>query len=450
MRLALGASRSRVVRQLLTENLLLAVVGCTVGSVAGYVGAKLMLRYFADFPPGVHLVVDWRMVTASFTLVAIAVVSFGLAPALQAVRRRRVSTRARQALVAVQVAASVVLLILATLLARGQDRVRATDLALDYRQTIAVDPQLIARTLEPSAQWALLADMTVRLERLTGVDAVTAAVSGPVSTGLPLMGLQVAPSYFAVLGLPVVRGRTFLNREPDVVMVSESGARALWPDQDALGQTWTDRRTGRSRVVVGIVRDSGLSVLRGGAGEAYVPLSDERLARVVLLVHTTGDPQGLLRDARAAAAPVGLVPSATMMEATLNLPRPSGAGLIVVLGLLATLLAFTGIFGLVAFAVAQRTREIGVRVALGARRIDVLTTLLAQYAMPVGAGSVGGILLAVAGSQAMRGQLYGLPWLDAVSYATGTASLAAAAFVAMMLPAWRALRINPASALRCE
>ena len=174
-------------------------------------------------------------------------------------------------------------------------------------------------------------------------------------------------------------------------MVSESGARALWRDQDPLGQTWTDRRTGRSRVVVGIVRDSGLSVLRGGAGEAYVPLSDERLARVVLLVHTTGDPQGLLRDARAAAAPVGLVPTATMMEATLNLPRPSGAGpgLIVVLGLLATLLAFTGIFGLVAFAVAQRTREIGVRVALGARRIDVLTTLLAQYAMPVGAGSVG-------------------------------------------------------------
>ena len=118
--------------------------------------------------------------------------------------------------------------------------------------------------------------------------------------------------------------------------------------------------------------------------------------------------------------------------------------------LLATLLAFTGIFGLVAFAVAQRTREIGVRVALGARRIDVLTTLLAQYAMPVGAGSLGGILLAVAASQAMRGQLYGLPWLDPFSYATGTASLAAAAFVAMMLPAWRALRINPASALRCE
>jgi predicted permease len=450
LRVSLGASRWRVVRQLTTENLLLAVLGCVAGSAAGYAGAKLLLRYWGDIPAGVHIVVDWRMVLASIALIGLAMLGFGLTPALQAVRQRQTSNRMRQTLVAVQVAASVVLLIVATLLARGNQRMDEIDLALDYRRTIAVDPQLTARTLEPAAQWALIDDMTERLERLPGVDSVTAAIYGPVQTGLPLMGQQVAPSYFATLRLPVLRGRVFAAREPEVVMVSESGARALWPDRDALGQTWTDPRSGASRLVVGIVKDSGLSARRNGAGESYIPLSDERLSRVVLLAHTQGDPRALLRDARAAAAPAGLTPSATPMEATLNLPRPAGAALIGILGSMATLLAFTGIFGLVTFAVAQRTREIGVRMALGARRTDVLATVLAQYASPVVTGSAAGVVLALAGSQVVRSQLQGLSPLDPLSYAAGIGGLGLATLAAMLMPAWRALRINPASALRSE
>jgi predicted permease len=451
IRLALGASQWRVARQLITENLLLAVLGCATGTAAGYAGGKLLLRFLGDIPPGAHVVLDGRMVLASAATVLFAMLGFGLAPAMQAVRRRKTPSRTRQALVAVQVAASAVLIILATLLVRSNERRRATELVFDYTRTIVVDPQFAARTLPPAAQWAVLDDMTARLERLPGVDGVSLAVTGPVPIGPPLFGQQVAPSFFTVVGLPVIRGRTFLNREPNVLMISESAARALWPDRDALGQTWRDWRS-RTYVVVGIVKDSGLSAARGnrGAGEAYVPVSDERLSRVALLVHTKGDPRALLREARAAAAATGLTPTATMMETTLNLPASGGAGLIAILGSLAMLIAFTGIFGLVAFAVAQQTREIAVRLALGARQADILRTVLAQYAAPLAAGSVAGIGLALAGSQVLRGQLHGLAPLDPISYAAGMVVVAAVALAAMLLPARRALRIDPASALRWE
>lgn len=450
MRLALGAGRWRVVRQLITENLLLALLGCATGSVAGYAGAHLLLRSMAGVPPGAHLVVDWRMVTASLSTILIAMLGFGLAPAFQAVRPRPASIRTRQALVAFQMAASAVLLILAALLARGEARLQRLELAFDVDRTIAVDPQLNARALPPAAQWAILRDMTARLEALRGVDGVAMVVPLPAVTGLPLAGLRVSPSYFSTVGLPIVRGRAFLERELGAVMVSESGARTLWPDSDALGQTWTDRQSGARLLVVGIVKDSGLSFRHDGGGEAYIPIGGERIERVVLLAHTAGDARALLRDARAAAAPVGLTPTATPMATTLKLPEPGGASVIGWLGSLATLLAVTGLFGLVAFAVAQRTREIGVRVALGASPSRVLATVLRQYAVPIGVGSLGGIALAAAGSQAMRGQLYGLPPFDLVSYAAGIAVLGLAAVAAMLLPAWRALRINAASALRAE
>ena len=452
MRLALGASHWRVVRQLLTENLLLAFLGCAAGSAAGWAGAKLLLRYLGDIPPGVHLVVDGRMVFASVAMVVVAMLGFGMAPAIQAVRRRRSPGRTRLVLVAVQVAASVSLLIMATLLARSDERRRQIDLAFDYTQAIVVDPQFGARSLAPPAERAILDDMSARLEGLSGVDGVTRVVTGPVLIGPGLFGQQVAPSYFDVLGLTVLRGRPFLDREPNVLMVSESAARALWPGRDALGQTWSDQRSRTTYVVVGIVQDSGLSEARGnrGGGEAYIPISEDGLSRIALLVHAKGDPRALLRDVRAAAAPAGLTPTATMMEATLNLREPGGAGLIAVLGSLATLLAFTGIFGLVAFAVAQQGREIAVRMALGARRADVLRAVLAHYATPVVSGSVAGIGLAVAGSQVLRGQLHGLGPLDPISYAIGIAGGAAIALAAMLLPARRAFRINPASALRWE
>jgi predicted permease len=450
IRFALGASRRRVVRQLVTENLLLAVLGCATGTVAGYAGANLLLRVFSYVPAGAHIVLDQRMLIASMTMIVVAMLGFGMAPIVDAMRRRKTSPRARHVLVAVQVTSSAVLLILGTLLARGDQRMRAVDLSFDYARTVVVDPHFTARTLSPDEQSAMLSDMTARLARLPGVDGVSLMVTGPLMTGMPALSQQVAPSYFTLLGLSVIRGRTFLDREPNVVMVSESAARAMWPDRDALGQIWSG--PGGSRFeVVGIVKDSGLSVRRGSTpGEAYFPVPAANLSRSALLVHTNGDPHRLLRDARAAAAPAGVTPSATTMADTLDLPQQSMANVIGLLGSLATLLAFTGVFGLVSFAVAQRTREIGVRVALGARRIDILRMVLAHQARPLAYGSLAGIGLAIAASQTLRSQLHGLAPLDPISFGAGVAGVAAVALAAMLLPARRALRIDPASVLRWE
>jgi putative ABC transport system permease protein len=139
-----------------------------------------------------------------------------------------------------------------------------------------------------------------------------------------------------------------------------------------------------------------------------------------------------------------------MMTATVNPPQESMSNVIGMLGSVAALLAFTGIFGLVAFAVAQRAREIGVRIALGARRSDILRTLLAHHAAPLAYGSLAGVALAVAGSQTLGGQLHGLAPLDPISYGAGIAAVAAVALAATLLPARRALRIDPASVLRWE
>jgi hypothetical protein len=231
------------------ENLILAILGCATGAAAGYAGA-LFLERFWSLPPGLHVVMDWRMVLVSTAMVFVAVLGFGLTPVIQAVSRRRTSTRARQTLVAVQVAVSCVLLILATLLARGGERLRAIEIALDYKQTIVVDPQFEARTLTPNERRAVLDDMTARLERLSGVDGVCAADAENERMGRPsLLTYQVSPSCFAILNLPVLRGRMFFSGEQNAVMISESAARrshlatTLWARR---GRPGDRRRTSSS------------------------------------------------------------------------------------------------------------------------------------------------------------------------------------------------------------
>ena len=449
LRLSLGASHWRVVRQLLAENLVLALLGCAAATGVGYASARLIFRYTGDLPAGLHVTLDWRMLAASLALVALAVLGFGLAPSIHAVRRRRTPTRVRQGLVAVQVAASCVLLILAALLTRGADRLRTMDPALDYRRTIVLDPQLGERQLTPAARRATLNAAAARLEGLAGVDAVAAAAAGRFGMGRPrVLRHEVSPRWFAALRLPLVRGRLFVEDEPGTVVVSESAARAVWPGRDPLGQTWS---FGGDRVVVGVVGDSGLAARDGGAvGEAYIPMSEGGWSRAVLFAHTSGDARTMLRAASAAMTASGLRSTATLMADTLSLEPRSSSVLIGILGSVATLLAFTGIFGLMAFAVVQRTREIGVRMALGATRGDVLATLVTHYATPLVGGAASGVALALGAAQVLRNQLYGLPPLDPVSHAAGLVTFAIVALAAILLPARRALRINPASALRCE
>jgi hypothetical protein len=234
------------------------------------------------------------------------------------------------------------------------------------------------------------------------------------------------------------------------MVVSESAATAVWPGRDPLGQTWSPGRD-RFFVVVGVVGDSGLAA-RGdrAAGEAYIPVGHDRASRIVVFARTLYDPRALLRDGRRAAALAGVTPTATMMAATLDLEPRSMSNLFAGLGFIALLLAFTGIYTLMGFAVVQRTRELGVRMALGARRADVLLTLLAQYSTPLAVGVVVGLALAVAASQVFRNQLHGLTPLDPLSHAAGLSGVVVVTLLAILLPARRAVRIDPATALRWE
>jgi ABC-type antimicrobial peptide transport system permease subunit len=259
--------------------------------------------------------------------------------------------------------------------------------------------------------------------------------------------MDVAPTYFQFMNLPVARGRTFFAGEGNVSVVSESLARTIWPNEDPVGKTL--ERRGVARIVVGVVKDSGLGLLNPGTNEAYAPIAN--LSNATLFVHTLGDLRALTRNLRAAVSVPGTTPSIAPIHGVLGISTDSQAGtLFGVLGVIATALAFIGILGLVAFAVAQRTREIGVRLAIGAQSSDILRTVIGQYAIALSMGALAGVALAAASAQILQGKLFGLPPIDLPSYAIGLGLFGAVALVAILLPARRALGINPASALRSE
>jgi macrolide transport system ATP-binding/permease protein len=277
-------------------------------------------------------------------------------------------------------------------------------------------------------------------------------------SGLPeTIWNDVEPGYFQVMNLPVLRGRIFLPGEQNAVVLSESAARAVWPNDDPLGKTWPSDLGPRN--VVGVVMDSGAGGMVLGTGtdseavEAYLPLNDKNVPGKKLLVHTASDPGAILRYAKSAYSGSGTYVDAWLVQSDLKKQISESrmvTQLVGAAGVLATLLAATGVFGLLAFAVAQRTREIGVRVALGAGSRQVVRTLLEQCAIASGIGGLAGMIVAAAGEQILRNQFFGLPALDLLSYASGLAGFAIVAIAAVLIPIRRALRIDPASALRWE
>jgi ABC-type antimicrobial peptide transport system permease subunit len=272
--------------------------------------------------------------------------------------------------------------------------------------------------------------------------------------GLPPVWMNpVSPSYFAALGLPVVRGRTFLETESNAVIVSETAARAMWPNQDPIGKTWNVENA--TRTVVGIVKESGASAIVDPlAVEAYIPDTDIWIERAALLVHTKGDPAAVASAIVAIGSTNREPLSVELMRAAREQALDSRSRLLIIIGslsLIATALAAAGMFALVTFAVAQRTREIGIRMAIGASRSAILSALYSQNAMPVLWGVVSGGLAGVALGKIARGLVF-LPAdpLDPRGFMLGIASFLVIALLATASPAIRALRIDPAVTLRSD
>jgi predicted permease len=459
IRLAVGATRWRILRQLMTENIVLAVLGAGAGLVFGRITSALLLRALA-IPSPIRITTDWRVLSLGVIITFVSVLGFGLPAALQTVRRPR-AIRMRQVMVGVQVATTCVLLTVACLLARGATRSAHLDVLFDYEKMVIADPQLYEHNLPPKIEQQRLEDITTRLAQIPGVDGVAIAVAPPLSgrrwvtslPGLPLLYPDnVSASYFSVMRLAIVRGRTFLPGEENIAIVSQSAARAMWANEDPIGKVW--EFDGKKLTVVAVVKDSGANeFINPGSIEAYTPLSDERMQEAMLIVHTTGNPVGLVRMAQSATSlPGAPVFVSLMLEGLDDLTHSLRKVIIIVVALAlgAGFLATAGILGLFTFTVAQRTREIAVRISIGAQATDVLRAITAQSVAPILIGAGAGVFISYAVGSIIHAQIYGVKPLDLFSYIVALACFALIVVIAGLSPALRALSINPASTLRHE
>jgi predicted permease len=450
MRLALGASRWRLIRQLVTENVLLSALGGSTGAVAGYFAAKLFIATTL-VPPGLHVVMDWWMVMVSGGIALLSGLAFGLAPAFQSVKKGPRLARARLTLVAIQVAVGCVCLILSVMLSRAGRRLEALDVHFDDRRTLAIKCEMPRASASDIDVERTVYQLENDMAELPGIDGV--ASIGPKSSfesdGHPVLWTTATPSYFRLMNLPVTRGRLFTANERTLTAVSESLARAVWPNQDPLGKAFRIR--GVERIVVGVVRDSGLGMLYSGALEAYGPIEKTDLAALTLFLHTTADLRAPVGGIRTVAEHRAVNASLVPIKRALGIPTDDpGGGLIGALGALATILALVGLFGVTSFAIAHRRKEIAIRIAMGASPGAIFRAALAQPLIALAVGSSGGLGLAATAAMVLRSKLYGLPLLDPTSYVTALASLSLVIAIAILPSAWRALRIDPASALRSE
>lgn len=462
IRMAIGAGRGRVVRQLMTENLLVAFVGAVAGLVFGAASSRALMAAMGA-PSWLRLRVGGPLFIAALVLTLLSTIAFGLPSALKTVRVNTRKMRMRQSLIGVQVAVSCLLLIASGVLAHNAILNASVDLAFDYRNMLVIYPQLYGRNLTPAAAGQKMDALRERFAAMPGVEGVTAAVVPPFSgrvrigilNGLPHVYQNVvAPNYFDVMQLPVVRGRTFLPEESDAVVVSESAARAVWPGQDPLGKRLT--LAGAEHPVVGVVKDSGANLLaEPGSVEAYLPLRGPEVAAGALILHGRGDPAPLVRSMPGLAATLNETISVTLMrtsrEERLDLERRL-ITLIGSVGVVATTLAAAGMFALVAFTVAQRRRELGIRMAIGAGSRQILEVLLRQNIRPTLAGAVVGAMLAAILSRLVRSMivLQTRDQVDVVGFVAGLAGFGLVAVLASLSPALRALRIDPSTTLREE
>jgi putative ABC transport system permease protein len=471
IRSAIGAGRARLVRQLFTESLLLAGLASAMGLALGYCALR-GLMWWAGVPPWLDPTPDRRVVGFAIGIGFGAAILFGLTPALQVSRRSGRATMARRILIGAEVAASCVLLVVAALLVRAVTRATSAPLGFEYQRVISLDPGLWAQGYDPKRAQAYLLAMEGRLRELPGVESVSVTTNPPLGNrwsvrkevvGGRAIGIHVncvGPDFFRTMTIPILRGRNLRRGETGAIVVSESLARLEWPAEDPLGKSFrmgSNESGGESRAtVVGVSGNARLvSPEDSDAVELYQIAAPGALPSVVVLIKTAAAPEALLPVVKALAKEPDprLFPELRLMRTSfqekVQTSRYAALGA-TVLGLVALVIACVGVVGLVAFAVAERTREIGIRMALGAPPGHVLSVVLRQLSRPVLAGLVLGTLGAAALSQTLRVVLYGVSNVDPASYLAAVAVFSCAVGAAAVVPARRALRVDPTVALRYE
>jgi predicted permease len=501
IRLAIGASRLQLVRQFLVESLLLAVLG----GLAGILLAHWLVGLVSAFlPPTPHLPVNvmltfsWRILGLSMLLTLGAGALFGLAPALQSVRTRltealkdggRAATagaahhRARSALVITEIALAVALLIGAGLCFQGLRRSRHVDAGLDPRGVLLAGLRVGMNGYTRDTAPEFYRTLRQRIAVLPGVEAVGLAnwfplgfedtgtgnieIPGrPTRTGeqLNFRLAIVSPDYFRAMGIPLVAGRDFTERDdakaPRVVIVNETLARRFWPGQDAVGRTI--RINGRETTIVGVAKAGKYRALNDPPeGFYYIPCDQARYALDLgLCVRFTGDAAGnaagltrlLQREIHSVDPNVTIwvaLPLENYVQAAVMTQRLA-TNLLGFLSATALVLAAMGVYAVMSYSVSQRTQEFGVRMALGADSGRLLWHVTRQGLELAAAGAGLGLLLAFAVTRLMTNFLYGVSPFDPLTFTLVPLTLGFIALLACLMPARRATKVDPMTALRAE
>jgi putative ABC transport system permease protein len=501
VRAALGAPRRRIVRQLLTESLVLALAGAGAGLLLATWGvAALQEAAPTNLPRLTSVVIDLRVLIFTLIVALATGVIFGIAPAWQSASASQSDAlkeggrsggegargrRVRNALAVVEVAVALVLLVGAGLLARSFAAIARTDLGFNPRNVLVLQIDLPRQKYtEDQRVVQFYQQLTERLTALPGVRSVglgssvllgrlpnsaTLNVEGrPVprdAVNIPVPYDTVTNGYFATLGIPLTRGRLFGPEDtataPLRVIVNEAFVRRFFPREEPLGKRVTFSNPQDKNVpwltIIGVVADTR----RGGVdrpawAELYFPLSQSADPRLMVLLRTAGDPIALARAAQEQVwavdpgQPVASVRTLEELVARVQANRRFTMVMLGVFALVALVLAAVGIYGVIAYSTAQRTQEIGIRVALGAARSDVLRMVLSD-GLRIGAlGSIIGVAAAAAMSRLLSGLLFGVSPHDPITFAALPAALLIVAGLASWIPARRALAVEPIKALRAE
>lgn len=468
LRSAIGAGPGRLIRQLFTESLVLALMGCLGGLALGSLVLKALMVW-ANGPPWLDPTPDWRVIAFAIVMGFLSSVLFGLTPALHIARQKnlkKTATVGRTILIGVQVASSCVLLIVAGLLVRAVERAAFTDPGFEYEHVIVVGPSLTEHGYTAARARAYIQDLTTRLRSLAGVEDVSVTSTPPLG-GLKVMAPftrdgrefmvyihQVDPHYLATMKIPIVRGRNLIEGEERAVVVSESLVRRNWPDGEAVGQTF---KIGDETLTVIGVAASARSLTPGDpdAVELYRLVRTDDFPGLFVVARTSGPTEALAPAFSYAATSVdpNFKPQVELLKQRFeenvgDIQR--GAAAVGVLGVIALAVACLGVMGLMAYSVAQRTKEIGIRLALGAESRHIAGSLSRQFLSTLIGGLVFGVLGAAGLAQLLRRELYGLSTIDPVAYISAIVLFIVAVTLAALWPARRALRVDPLAALRCD
>jgi predicted permease len=499
VRLAMGASRGRLIRQLLTESLLVALLAGLLGSLISLWSTTALVRFLQSntsagyWPVALNISPDVHVLAYGLGLTLLTGIAFGLVPALQSSRadltfamkgesadsEARSRNLLRGALVAAQVAACMVLLLAAGLLLRGLHRAQTIDPGFRMKNVAAIVFDLNGAGYDNQRAEALQRQLLQRIAALPGVNATAQASAVPLDDNhrvadLSIPGREehvgveynyVSHAFFPLLGIPIVRGRNFTEAESQtgapVAILAESTARRLWPSEDPIGKTI---RLEADYEVVGVAKDAQVSFLgRSDSTYAYLAAGPKQQLDLRLLISgSAGSPTTQNVRATVAAFDPELAVEIVNLEENLKpwlTPGRIFSTLSGFLSGLALLLAAMGVYGLVSYVVSRRVREIGIRMALGADNRDVMSLVLRQAMRPVvigaligiaGCGAVAWALTTILPWDVSLRFLYGISPVDPVAFLAVPGFLLGVAILASYIPARRAMKVDPMEALRYE